>query len=375
MPHTACGGIWGYDGAMFRSLAPIARGTAILLFGTTLLSSGSVAGAEPLSRAKIVLPSAISVDVAAQTVTLPLFRGRAGDRTVWYVVTDSSDKSDADKRGAIYAPLIANIGTDCVPCVQHVTESHGEISFNGAPDFSKTRAFAPGPTGFPPTSAAPGATASSAYSPFIRIGDSSTVINAPIVATGSGGFDVVKHSNTHDRVVAIDTLKKTVTLLLVHGFFNGRNVLYISTEATDPGVATIERATFVPSLGKATGGTVAIFVVANGPTGSKPQGLAYAALDGKLDEDATIENASALRASMNVLATFPKGSGAAAYTPLWTANLGVWSEAAVAAHKNVRLTTPDAFAAAAARKDLTGPGGKAFGPIGVLVNCAVVAEE
>ena len=168
-------------------------------------------------------------------------------------------------------------------------------------------------------------------------------------------------------------MKKTVTLLLVHGFANGREVLYISTEATDPGVATIERATYVPSLAKATGGTIPIFVIANGPTGAKPQGLAYAALDGKLDEDATANNTSTLRASMNVLATFPTGAAAAAYTPLWSANLGVWSDAAVAAHENVQLTKPQQFADAASRKELTGPGGKPFGPIGVLVNCAVVA--
>ena len=319
-----------------------------------------------------MLPNAISVDVAAQTVTLPLLRGRAGSETVWYVVTDSSDKDDAAKRGAIYAPLIASVGSDCATCVQHVSEKNGEIQFKGAPDFSKTREFTPGPTGFPPKSAAPGATATSAYSPFVRIGSSATVINAPIVATGTGSFDVTKHTNTHERVVAIDTAKKTVTLLLVHGFANGREVLYISTEATDPGVATIERATFVPSLAKA-GGTIPIFVIANGPTGAKPQGLAYAALDGKLNEDATAENASTLRASMNVLASFPTGAGAAAYSPLWSANLGVWSDAAVAAHKNVQLTKPQQFSDAATAKELTGPGGKPFGPIGVLVNCAVIA--
>ena len=350
------------------------RGAAIVL-ATIVAALGTTfaVGAEALPRAKIVLPNTISVDTSAQTVTLPLLRGRAGSETVWYIVTDSSNEADAKKRGAIYAPLIANVRANCAACVQHVTQSNGEVSFNGAPDFSKTREFTPGPTGFPPKSAAPGATASAAYSPFIRIGTAAAVINAPIVATGSGPFDLTKHTNTHERVVAIDTAKKTVTLLLVHGFANGKPVLYISTEATDPGVATIERATYVPSLGKVTAGTIPIFVVANGPTGAAPQGLAYAALDGRLTENATAANASTLRAPMNVLASFPTGPGAAAYTPLWSANVGVWSNAAVAAHRNVQLTSPQAFSAAVARKDLTGPGGKPFGPIGVLVNCAVVA--
>ncbi len=115
-----------------------------------------------------------SIDVAAQTVTLPLRRGHAGAKTVWYIVTDSSDK--AAKRGEIYAPLLGNVGTGCAACVEHVQERNGEIDFAGAPHFTPTRTFAPGPTGFPPKSAAPGATATSTYSPFIRIGTSKTVI-------------------------------------------------------------------------------------------------------------------------------------------------------------------------------------------------------
>jgi hypothetical protein len=328
---------------------------------------------QSLPRSHIVLPNALAVDVAAQTVTLPLERGRAGNETVWYIVTDSSNASDAKARGAVFAPLIANVGAGCPACVEHVHTSNGELSFAGAPDFSKKRTFAAGPTGFPPKAAAPGATAPSTYSPFIRIGNAATIINAPIVATGTGPFDVTTHSNTHDRVVAIDTAKKTVTLLLAHGFASGRSVLYLSTEATDPGVATIERATFVPSLGNAKAGSVPIFVVANGPAGASPQGLAYAALDGKLNEDATSSNSSSLRAPMNVLATFPVGPTAGGYTPLWSANVGAWSAAAVAAHENLQLTSPAAFTRAVAAKTLTGPGGKAFGPIGVLVNCPVVA--
>jgi hypothetical protein len=76
---------------------------------------------------------------------------------------------------------------------------------------------------------------------------------------------------------------------------------------------------------------------------------------------------------MNVLATFPVGPTAGGYTPLWSANVGAWSAAAVAAHENLQLTSPAAFTRAVAAKTLTGPGGKAFGPIGVLVNCPVVA--
>jgi hypothetical protein len=358
----------------FSSRRSIALGAAVI--ATFTVSTAGRALADTLPRANIVLPNALAVNVSAQTVTLPLHRGRAGGNTVWYIVTDSSDKADAAKRGAIYAPLLANVGSGCSACVEHVSEREGEIAFAAAPDFAPARTFTPGPGGFPPQAASPGATATSAYSPFITIGSSTTVINAPIVATGDGDFDTVTHKNTHDRVVAIDVAKKTVTLLLVHGFANGKPVLYISTEASDPGVATIERATFVPSLAKATAGKIPIYVVANGPwTGAAAtsQGLGFAALHGKLDEDATSANSSDLFASMNVVATFPTGSGAAAYTPLWDANLGFWTDAAIGAKHDVQLTTGAAFAAAADAKQLTGPGGKAFGSIGVVVNCPVVA--
>lgn len=350
----------------------IAVTSAALVLGATAPASIRAAS---LPRANIVLPSVLSVDVAAQTVVLPLHRGRAGGSTVWYVVTDSSNKADAAKRGAVYAPLLGNVGAGCAACVQHVREQRGEVMFNGAPDFSKTRTFVPGPTGFPPKSASPGAVATASYSPFVRFGSSTAVVNAPIVATGNGSFDVTMHTNTHERVLAIDEAKKTVTLLLVRGFASGKRILYLSTEASDPGVATIERATYVPSLGKATAGTIPIFVVANGPRGSASvaQGLSSAALDGRLDRNATAANAATLRTPMNVLASFPTGTSASAYTPLWAANIGVWSDAAVAAHKNVQLRASKAFADAAANKTLTGPGGKPFGPIGVNVNCPVIA--
>ncbi len=131
----------------------------------------------------------------------------------------------------------------------------------GAPAFGPKRSYVASATGFPPTSAMPGATAGSGYTPFLKIG--SAIVNAPIVATGNGPFDVRTHADTEDRVVAIDTVKKTVTLALVKGFFDGKRVVYLSTEASDPGAATVERATYVPAL-KARAGIVPIDVVANG---------------------------------------------------------------------------------------------------------------
>jgi hypothetical protein len=323
----------------------------------------NAASAAPLPRSHIVLPNAISVDPDAGTVTLPLHSGHAGSKTVWYIVTDSSDKADAAKRGAIYAPLLAGAGAGCADCVLPATESNGVIAFPGAPNFEPKRVFKPGPTGFPPAAAAPGGTAGKTYSPFLKI--NGIVINAPIVATGSAPFDVTTHRNTEDRVVAIDTEKHTVTLALAKGFSGGKHIVYISTEASDPGAAAIERATYVPSL-KATGGFVPIDVVANG----SHQGLGFVALKGNLDLDATAANAASLGSSMNVLSTFPTGAAAQAYSPLWNVTVLAWKPAVSAAHKDVVLTSLADVGAHDA--DLTGPGGKPVGPVGFVVNCPVV---
>lgn len=326
--------------------------------------------AVPLPSTKIVLKSALSVDPVTDKVVLPLHRGKTGGKTVWYIITDSSDKAEAAQLKVVYSPILAGVGV-----TQKVTQNSVGVVFAGAPDFTPTREFAPGPTGFPPAKASPGATATAAYSPFIHVNGSETVLNAPIVATGDGPFDVTTHSNTADRVLAIDTAAKTVTLLLVHGFVGGHEVLYLSTEASDPGAATIERAIYVPSLGKA-GGKIPILVFANGQTGAdnpQAQGLSYAALDGHLDQNATAANSASLRTPLNVLASFPTGSTAAAYSPLWDANVAVWSSDAVTAKTNTRQTSASAVYQLATNKMITGPDGKPFGPVGFVVNCPVVA--
>ncbi len=293
---------------------------------------------------------------------------------MWYIVTDSSDRTDATERGVIYAPKLSEIEAACAACVEHVQERNGEIVFNAAPDFANMREFTPGATGFPPKVAVPGSTSTNAYSPFVRIGSATVVVNAPIVATGTGALDVTKHSNTHDRVLAIDTVKMTATLLLTRGFAHGKPVVYISTEASDSGVASIERATFAPALKGATDGTIPVYVVANDPVDDEvAQGLTFAALAGKLNEDATLANAGSLGSAMNVLGSFPTGADPESYTPLWSAHLGFWSVAALSARANLELRSPQDFTEAADNGKLTGSGGKPFGPIGVNVNCPVIA--
>ena len=149
------------------------------------------------------------------------------------------------------------------------------------------------------------------------------VLDAPIVATGEGPFDVTTHSNTEDRVVAINTASKIVTLVLARGFVGGKPVLYLSTEASDPIVASVERATYVPRLAKAdSAGAIPIGVIASGPQlGSNVQGLAYLALKTPLGDDATVANAADIGSPFNVLSLAPDIAHPYAengYSPLWS---------------------------------------------------------
>ena len=334
---------------------------AVTLLGA-IAAQASIVSAEPLPRSNIVLPSTISVDPQAHTVVLPLHRGTAHGKTVWYIVTDSSDRADATKRRANFAPVLASVGATCADCVAKVTETGGGFNYPGAPDFSGDRGYTSSATGFPPSAAAPGGTAGSEYTPFVRIGNA--VVDAPIVATGDSDFDVATHKNTQDRVLAIDTAKKTVTLLTAEGFANGKRVEYLSTEASDAGAASIERGTYVKHLAGAAG--VPIFAIANG----KHQGLGFDALQGGLEHEATLAQSASLLSPDNVLGSFPTGPAAAAYTPLWNANVSVFANDTAAEHV---VKSADEIQKLADAKTLTGPGGKAFGPAGFVVNCPVIA--
>jgi hypothetical protein len=302
--------------------------------------------------------SALAVDTTNHTVTLPLRRGVANGTTVWFIVTDASNARIAKKLGVNYAPSLAHLGSAAVQTGS--VESDGTFSFAGAPSFAPTRTYTSGSAGFPPQSAAPGGTSDGAYSPFVTLRNSmqGVIFNAPIVAIGDHPADVTTHSDTEDRVVAIDIAKKTVTLAAARGFFNGRPVYYISPEASDAGAASVERATYVPKIGKAADAAIIpIGVVLDGPqTGTAPQGLKYLSLRTPLNADATLANASTIGSPFNVLSLAPDLKNPYAengYTPLWSAMV-------VAAPQSVRLTSYAQIA----------PLAKAAG---FVVNCPVIA--
>jgi hypothetical protein len=378
---------------------------------------GPISGLLPRSR--LTVESAIQVDLSRESVRLPLYRGSAGGQTVWYVLLDASDAGAAHDLGVNYAPKLANIGIGCPDCVQTVTldspspseNRFGQavVDFAGAPDFSPTRIAEPGPNGFPLASFQPGAVAGPGYSPFIRIAGSPTVYSAPIVATGDGPFDVVHHTNTGDRVLGVHVAgpsapgqyaESWVDLLFVKGFDAGRPIVYISTDAGQPLTAVLERSTYVPALDAAAynGGDdflgsarERLFGFVNGQTGEdnkESQGFVHLIEDGHASEDASAGNTALIDALrnggdlLNVFGDFPTLKDprhAEAYSPLWDAQLGLWTQKAVEQGANKRQTDEvQVFNLAATRPDLlTGidpaTGRPApYGSVGVDINCAVI---
>jgi len=389
--------------------SPAASGTANGL--------GQMSGLLP--RNKLTEESALQVNLSNETVRLPLYPGLAGGKRVWYVLLDASDAGAAHDLGVNYAPKLANIAISDPAAVQTVTLGSptpaqnrfgpAVVHFAGAPDFSPTRIAVPGPNGFPLAKFQPGAVAGPGYSPFIRIAGSSTVYSAPIVATGNGPFDVVHHTNTGDRVLGIHIAgpskpgqfaESWVDMLFVKGFDAGQPIVYLSTDAGQPLTAVLERATYVPALNNASfnGGDdflgsarERLFGFINGQTGAsnpQAQGFQHLVLNGHASQDASAGNAaliSALRHGgdlLNVFGDFPTLKDprhADAYSPLWDAQLGLWTPKAIKEGLNNRqIDEVQVFNLAATRPDLltgvnpaTGQPAP-YGSVGVDINCAVI---
>jgi hypothetical protein len=402
----------GYAGSA-ASAAPVARAQ-----GTgPAIGLGQLTGLLP--RNKLTEESALQVDLSKETVRLPLYPGTANGKTVWYVLLDASDAGLAHDLGVNYAPKLANIAVSDPAAVQTVTLGSptpqqnpfgpAAVNFAGAPDFSPARIATPGPAGFPLAKFQPGSVAGPGYSPFIKIAGSDVVYNAPIVATGDGPFDVTHHTNTGDRVLGVHIAgpskpgqfaESWADLLFVKGFDAGQPIVYLSTDAGQPLTAVLERSTYVAALDKAAfnGGDdflgsarERLFGFINGQAGAgnpQAQGFVHLVKDGFASSDASAGNTAmidALRGGgdlLNVFGDFPTLTDprhADAYSPLWDAQLGLWTPKAVAAGLNTRqIDENQVFNLAATRPDLlTGVNpatGKPapYGSAGVDINCAVI---
>ena len=319
-------------------------------------------------------PGALNIDIAHETVTLPLHTGATlKGRTIWYVVTESSDQADAKRRGVNYSNKMLNaLGTAAVQKVHY--NGDGTLIFEGTVDFGLTPVLVPGPDGFPPAEFAPGAAGDAKYSPLVHIvaagnkdGDTDVglVLNAPQVAneTGKSG-----------SVVDIDYDRKTVTLNMLGGWVDGQFNLYLHTDASSKLIAALEHSTYAPNLNAAPGiandeppsSRAAIIPVVNGIRGDDNpmrQGL-NSALFGEGDP-------------FNVPQEQP--SDPIHYTPIWDVTPVMWTDAAIAAGLRVQLHSQDAVRTEANAGNLVsafagtpnvGLGG--INAIGAISNCPII---
>ncbi len=282
---------------------------AAVLAATAVSAAGLATTASPAPAAPtLLLKSAISLDSKGATVTLPLFKGYdAKGGAVWYIVTDSSSRADAAKRGVNFSPKLRNALS--TKAVQRARKTGTSLDFAGTVNFRPKVVVVPSQTGFPPTKVAPGAIGDRSYSPLVTTGDG-VVLNASHIANSTG---------RSDSVVSLDTKKRQVTLKLLSGFFAGRTVHYLRVDASVDVVAALEGSTLAKNLDAAPGAgsngpgsaRSAIVPIVNGARGKanpEQQGLQSAVLDGI--------------SPLNITQSLPGGKD---YSPIWDVHPAVWS--------------------------------------------------
>ncbi|MBV8971852.1 MAG: hypothetical protein JO290_06125 [Sphingomonadaceae bacterium] len=345
----------------------------------TITAQPSPSEVKPEFLGPVVMMKSAHIDLEKGTATLPLRKGRLKDgRPIWFIITDTTDENLSNLHGVNYAPKLAYGLTGTA--ARHATiEKDGTFIFNtGSVDFKPVLSVVPGPANapFPPKSFQPGSVGDATYTPLVYVDNSakSVLLNAPVVSMASeeelntmcnGNAD---HSKVHDKVVAICPRDETVTLSLTLGFTFDKPIQYLSTEANDPLVASLENATYAPALKSlpfaledASPGESAerIVVVVNGPTGldnPQRQGLVSALTDG--------------RGPLNVLGGIPTIN--LDYSPMWRLFPAVWTDEAIAKGYRYRMTSALQAAEMATRGLIKSLDGGEFRAVGFVVNCPIV---
>ncbi|MBX2796905.1 MAG: hypothetical protein KTR31_04525 [Myxococcales bacterium] len=323
---------------------------------------------KPTMSALILLALAVSTTAAAgedvfldsiidfddTSVRLPVYEGVRDGETIYYIVTEASDGDAADDYGVPDVSKLENAaGTGAV---QQVTvDDDGRIVFPASVDFSPARVVVGDPvTGFPPLQAEPGAVGEDGYSPLIQLPDG-TILNAPHIANDSGD---------HDSLLGLDVDAGYADIEMVDGFANDKPVLYLSTEASAPGPAALEGATYTPALNLAPGlgndgsdsSRAQLAAFTNGPTGvdnPERQGLNSALLGEG--------------GPRNLLAWLPNQGR---YSPLWDVHLSTFA----AGVTPELVTDTDDVEDLADDGDVTAPDGGNWGATGFIVNCPVMVR-
>ncbi len=317
------------------------------------------------------------VDLDAGTIQLPLYLGKLKDgKKVWYVLTDTDDKANADALGLNFSSKLTYAATGKA-CRSATLGTDATLTFDsGGVDFHPEHKLMPGEGqhAFPPRQAQAGSVGDKNYAPLVRVVNAGNhVYNAPMIAFDvsasqihfpNGGAD---HSLVHDKVVKIDPDNMTVTLKLTHGYSVGRPILYLSFDSNDMVGATLEESTYAPAMSdlhiggddSAFSPVERLFLIANGPMGAdnpQRQGL-DSAIGDKADP-------------INIFGGSPTLT--LDYSPMWDANIGEWTQDAVDKGYRSRLIDEFQTLEFVQKGWVTGPGGKKYGSTGIVINCPIV---
>lgn len=329
----------------------------------------------------VLLMKSAHVDLERGVARMPLREGQleTGEK-VWFVVTDVTDRDLAELHGLVYAAKMA-YGLTGNAYRQAVIEKDGTWTFNrGAVDFSPEWSVTPGdgPDFFPPAAFQPGSVGDAGYSPLVEVTNAGKrpVFNAPVLAFDVSAEDLnaycegePDYSVVHDKVVSICPETGWVEIQLTLGYTFGKPILYISTEANDELVATLEQATYSEAMkdlpfanedADPGEGAERIYVIANGPTGiDNPhrQGL-----NSVLGGDG--------RSPLNVLGGVPTLN--LDYSPMWRLFPAKWTTEAIERGYRARMSDAIWIADMAAKGFITSLDDGPLRAVGFIVNCPVV---
>ena len=314
-------------------------------------------------------------------VTFPLRQGTGAGHTVYYVITDASDQTTAQGLGVNFVPKLANAAN--TSAVQHSSSNDpAAINVPAGVDFSPTRVLVAGPTGFPPSAAAPGAIGNTGYSPLVQL-PSGVVLNAEQIGDGANtnGSD-----KTHwaDKVETVDAVNRTVTYDITNGCYEDQSVHYVSFDSSDPLAAAIEDVTYAPALGNvpsADCGTndinqtppfiargcarESLIAFINGQTGTdnnQRQGVNAAILDHL--------------SPLNILEDVPNNGGQFNYSPMWDIHFLQWNASVPLANRLRQTSFAQAEALVPVQAQSIAPDGSAsntFQSTGFIVNCPLIS--
>ena len=364
------------------------------------------------AEANLFIPSVLGLDHRTSrseapegpTVRFPLFQGwetpEGGEpRESYYIITESSDRAQAEALGIIWSPRMADaLGGNGVQSATWTED--GRLIFEGSVDFSPTRSLTAGGAsddgllvGFPPAAVTPGAVADAQWSSYVRL-PSGVVINAQVMANSTGTHDRIPHGNGTAQENAdnlnnpnLDRDGGAVVLQLLDGWHDGRPYYFhIVTDTSADGPAAIElgvlapRLNEIPTFGLFPGGAMLPFSpTANGilPSANNPdgfQGLNTPSLSNRQINDPTN--------------TFPIDPSDSRYSPMWDAHI---TEFTVPAEDRVILRSfeqindlladgtliPFRGNGAAVTNDgenVLSTGANRLTPTGAIINCPVISQ-